>query len=137
MSALHLKIITPEKEIFDGEADMVSVTTPQGEIGILPNHTNLMAQISPGEFKIKKDGKETIMATGGGLLQMIDNTLVITTDLAAKVEDIDVGIVEEAKKRAEEALEQTLSDEEYATALSTLEKTLAQLKVKRRHSHIH
>lgn len=133
MNQLYLKIVTPEKEIFDGEVEEVVVTTADGEVGILPHHTNLMAQIIPGEMRVKTSGKMQVMATGGGLLQMTDNTLVIATDLAEKAEEIDEKVVEEAKKRAQEALEQTLTDEEYATALSTLEKSLAQLKVKRRH----
>lgn len=136
MSQLYLKIVTPEKEIFSNNVDMVSVETPEGEIGILPHHANLMAQIIPGELKIKNGEKIIRMATGSGLLQMVDNSLVIATDLAENAEDINEKEVEEAKARAQAALEQTLSDEEYATALSTLEKALAQLKVKRRHHSI-
>jgi F-type H+-transporting ATPase subunit epsilon len=64
---------------------------------------------------------------------MADNTLTIMTDLAAYEKDIDERAVEEAKKRAEEALEQKLSDEEYAETLAVLEKSLAQLRIKRRH----
>jgi len=55
------------------------------------------------------------------------------TDLATYAQDIDEKAVEDAKKRAEAALEQTLSDEEYAETLANLEKSLAQLRVKRRH----
>lgn len=131
--ALHLKIVTPEKEIFNEEVDMVTVPTSEGEIGILPHHENLMAQVIPGALKIKKGNDEKHLATGAGLLQMADNTLIIATDLAIKAEEIDEKAVEEAKKRAEAALEQTLSDEEYAATLATLEKSLAQLKVKRSH----
>lgn len=133
MSQLHLKIVTPEKEIFDGEVDMVTATTSDGEIGILPHHTNLMTTIIPGELRIKNGDKIIPMAMGSGLLQMVNNTLTITTDLAEKAEDINEKEVEDAKKRAQDALEQTLSDEEYASTLAILEKSLAQLKVKRRH----
>ncbi|MCL5783847.1 MAG: ATP synthase F1 subunit epsilon [Patescibacteria group bacterium] len=133
MSQLHLKIVTPEKEIFDGEADMVNVTTSDGELGILPHHANLMAQVIPGEMRVKNGDKVQVMVTGGGLLQMTNNVLTIATDLAEKAEDIDEKAVEEAKSRAQAALEQTLTDEEYVTAMATLEKSLAQLKVKRRH----
>ncbi|KKR80085.1 MAG: ATP synthase epsilon chain [Candidatus Daviesbacteria bacterium GW2011_GWA1_41_61] len=136
MSQLHLKIVTPEKEIYDGDVDMVTVTTPDGEIGLLPHHVNLMTQIIPGELRIKIGDKVSYMVTGSGLLQMVNNTLIIATDLAEKPEEIDEKAVEEAKKRAEAALEQTLTDEEYAVSLATVEKALAQLKVKRRH-HIH
>lgn len=133
MNQLHLKIVTPEKEIYDGQVDMVTVTTLDGEIGILPHHVNLMSQVVPGELRIKIGDKITPMATGSGLLQMADNTLVIATDLAEKAEDINEKIVEEARSRAQAALEQTLTDEEYAETLAVLEKSLAQLRVKRRH----
>lgn len=133
MAKLNLKVVTPEKEIFTGEVDEVVVTTPDGEIGILPHHTNLMSNIVAGEMRIKGGGKTTVMATGSGLLQMVDNTLSIMTDLAQEAADIDEKAVEEAKKRAETALEQKLTDEEYAATAALLEKSLAQLKVKRRH----
>ena len=133
MSQLRLKIVTPEKLIFDEEVSQVNVSTEDGQIGILPNHTNLMAKLEPGELVIKKSGKVDTLAIGDGFLQMANNTLTVMTDLAAYEQDIDEKIVEEAKKRAEQALEQKLSDEEYAETLAVLEKSLAQLRIKRRH----
>lgn len=133
MAVLHLKIVTPEKLIFDEEVSQVNVSTEEGEIGILPNHANLMAKLEPGELVVKKGGKVDSMAIGDGFLQMADNTLTIMTDLATLATDIDERVVEEAKKRAEQALAQTLSDEEYAETMASLEKSLAQLRVKRRH----
>lgn len=133
MSQLQLKIVTPEKLVLDESVDMVTLPSSEGELGILPHHANLMARIVPGELRIKKGGKTDTMAVGGGFLQMANNTLTIMTDLATYAEDIDERAVEEAKKRAEAALQQKLTDEEYAETLATLEKSLAQLKIKRRH----
>lgn len=130
---LNLKIVTPEKLIFEGLVDQVNVSTSDGEIGILPNHASLMAKIKPGELRVKKSGKTDVMAVGEGFLQVSNNTLTIMADLAQDVSDIDERAVEEAKKRAEQALSQKLSDEEYADTLAVLEKSLAQLRVKRRH----
>ena len=133
MATLHLKIVTPEKVEIDEPVDMVTLTSSDGELGILPNHTNLMAKLEPGELRIKNKGKTEILATGDGFIQVADNTLTILTDLAVNEADIDEKAVEDARKRAEAALEQKLSDEEYAETLAVLEKSLAQLKVKRRH----
>lgn len=132
MSQINLKIVTPEEIVFEGEADQVNVSTTQGELGILPHHANLMAKLIPGELRIKKSGKTNSLAIGDGFLQIENNELTVMTDLAQNAEDIDERAVEAAKKRAEEALETTLTDEEYAETLAALEKTLAQLKVKRR-----
>ena len=133
MNQLHLKIVTPEKLLLDEEVSQVNAPTEQGEIGILPNHANLMAKLEPGELVIKKGNKEDRLAVGDGFLQITDNNLTIMTDLAVNEQDIDEKAVEEAKKRAEQALTQTLSDEEYAETLANLEKSLAQLRIKRRH----
>ena len=133
MSQLHLKIVTPEKIIFDEDASEVMAFTENGEIGILPEHINLMTKIKPGEVIIKQGNKEISMVTGPGLLQVAHNEVTITTDMAEKPEEIDEKSAEEARKRASEALEQKLSAEEIATAEVALEKALAQLKVKRRH----
>lgn len=133
MADLHLKIVTPEKEILDEAVDQVNVATSDGEIGILPHHASLMAKVIPGELRYKKGSKTISMATGEGFLQVNNNVLTIMTDLAIEASDIDEKAVEQAKQRAQQALEQTLSDEEYATTLANLEKALAQLRVKRRH----
>lgn len=133
MAQLHLKVVTPEKLILDEEVSQVNVSTEQGEIGILPNHANLMAKLEPGELVIKKGGKVDRLAVGDGFLQVSDNILTIMTDLATYEADIDERAVEEARKRAQAALEEKLSDEEYAETLAILEKSLAQLKIKRRH----
>ena len=133
MSDLNLKIVTPEKEIYNETVDQVNVSTEQGEIGILPNHISLMSKIMPGELTIKKGNKVEVLAIGDGFLQVMNNTLTIMTDLAVDEDEINEKAVEEAKKRAEQALEQKLTDEEYAETLAALEKSLAQLRVKRRH----
>lgn len=133
MSQLHFKIVTPEKLIFDEEVSGVNIPTEQGTLGILPNHASLMAKVVPGELVIKKSGKVDSMAVGSGFLQIANNNLTLMTDLATLVSDIDEKAVEEAKKRAEQALEQTLSDEEYAETVAILEKSLTQLNIKRRH----
>ena len=140
MSQLHLKIVTPEKLIFDEEVSQVNAPTEQGTIGILPNHASLMAKLEPGELIIKKSlpagrqgGKEASMAVGDGFLQVANNTLTVMTDLASYATDIDEKMVEEAKKRAEIALAQKLTDEEHAETMAILEKSLVQLRIKRRH----
>jgi F-type H+-transporting ATPase subunit epsilon len=133
MSQLHLKIVTPERLLFDEEVSQVNVSTEQGILGILPNHANLMAKLEPGELIIKKGGKTDTLAVGDGFLQVSSNTLTVMTDLAVNEEDIDEKAVEEAKKGAEQALSQTQSDEEYAETLANLEKSLAQLRIKHRH----
>ena len=133
---VHLKIITPEKQVFEGEGDMVTVPAPQGPVGILPHHAHLMSKVIPGELIITKGSKRDYLAVGEGMVEVANGQVTITTDLAKSHEEIDEKIVEEARIRAQEALTQTLSDEEYATTFASLQKALAQLHVKRRRRNI-
>ncbi len=133
MAQMNLKIITPEKITLNETIDKVVVPSKDGELGILPHHINLMAAIAPGELKITKGSRTDSYAVGEGLLQIQDNQITILTDLARTPAEIDEKAVEEARKRAEQALQQDLSDEEYATTLAIIEKSLVQLRVKRRH----
>lgn len=133
MAQLNLKIVTPEGSVTELLVDMVTLPSTMGEIGILPSHEALMAKIIPGELRIKNGNKLDLLAVGEGFAQVANNTLTVMADLAVEASNIDERAVEEARKRAEVALEQKLSGAEYAETLAVLEKSLAQLKVKRRH----
>lgn len=132
---MKIEIITPEKVSYSEEADQVSLTTAEGEITILPGHIPLLTQLLPGELTIKNGNQNIIMASGDGFAEITGDKVSVATDLAKKSEEIDEKQAEEAKKRAEEALRdrERLSEEEFAFTAASLQKALAQLRVKRRH----
>lgn len=133
MSKIAFQIHTPTKTIFDDTVDKIVLHSASGELGILPDHTDLITQVVPGELHITQSGKTAVFALGEGLLTVSKNQVTLLTDLAQTGSEIDEKAVLEAKKRAEEALENKLSSEEYATTMAILEKSLVQLRVKRRH----
>lgn len=132
---MKIEIITPEKVSYSEEADQVSLPTAEGEITILPNHISLLTQLLPGELSIRKGNQTIVMASGGGFAEITGNKVSIATDLALKSEEINEKQAEEARKRAEEAMKdrERLSEEEFALTAASLQKALAQLRVKRRH----
>ena len=132
---MKIEIITPEKVSYSEEADQVSLPTAEGEITILPNHISLLTQLLPGELSIRKGDQTIVMASGGGFAEITGNKVSIATDLALKSEEINEKQAEEARKRAEEAMKdrERLSEEEFALTAASLQKSLAQLRVKRRH----
>jgi len=132
--SLHLQIITPEKSVFDEDVEQVSVPTSQGQITILPQHVGLVTTIEPGDLIYKKSGKENLLAAGFGFAQVGKHGVKVLVDLATPEEELQEKAIEEAKRHAEEALKQkqTLSEEEYASAAANLQKSLAQLRIKRR-----
>jgi F-type H+-transporting ATPase subunit epsilon len=103
-----------------------------GQFGVYPQHVPLMAQMEPGEIIVRKDGRDTFFACGGGLIEVTANRVSILTDLAVQADKIDEAKTEEARQRAEARLKEKLSDEEVATINASLARSLAQLRVKRR-----
>ena len=129
----RLEIVTPDKRTFSDEVDGVVIPGIEGELGVLVGHAPLVTTLQPGELRYTKDGQEESLAVGEGVVEITRDSVAILTDLAVTTADIDEAAVEEALKRAEDALSEKLSDEEVATVEASIQKSLAQLHVKRRH----
>jgi F-type H+-transporting ATPase subunit epsilon len=130
---LKLEIVTPDGAAFSEDVEMVTLTGGAGEIGILPQHVRLMTQMIPGELVVRQDGRERFLAVGGGLVEVTARRVSILTDMAVAAESIDEAKAEEARRRAEARLKEKLADEEVASINAALARSLAQLRVKRRH----
>jgi F-type H+-transporting ATPase subunit epsilon len=130
---LKLEIVTPDGKAYSEDVEMVTLTGAEGEMGVLPQHVRLMTQMMPGELVVRKDGRETFLAVGGGLVEVTGSRVSILTDMAVAAESIDEAKAEEARLRAEARLKEKLADEEVATINAALARSLAQLRVKRRH----
>jgi F-type H+-transporting ATPase subunit epsilon len=129
---LKLEIVTPEGVVYSENVEMVTLPGVVGQMGVYPQHTPLMTQMVPGEIIVLKDGRETFLATGEGLIDVTGDRVAVLTDLAITADRIDEAKVEEARRRAEARLQEKLSDEEVASVNAALARSLAQLHVKRR-----
>ncbi|XOV72152.1 MAG: F0F1 ATP synthase subunit epsilon [Verrucomicrobiota bacterium] len=129
---LRLEIVTPEDRIYSEEVDMVTLPGQEGQMGVFPKHVPLMTQVSAGEIVAKKGAEEQYLAVGEGFVQIMPDKVSVLTDMAITEENIDEAKAEEARKRAEDRLQEKLSDEEMATVKAALAHSLAQLHVKRR-----
>ncbi len=130
---LALSILTPQSQVYNGEADEVIVPTVNGEIGVLPNHVSLLTQILPGELRVKNSGKTNYFAIMGGYLEVNNNKVNVLGDYAIRAEDIEVAKAEQAKAKAEKMKQEKVSLEDLATIQGELAKSILQLKVARRH----
>ena len=130
--SLRLEIVTPEAKTFSDEVDQVVLPGVEGEFGVLPGHEPFVTQILPGELVVTQKGQLHHLAVGEGFVEVQPNYVSVLTDMAVKADDINEAEAEAARKRAEEALSQKLSDEETAAVQAVLQKSLAQLHVKRR-----
>jgi F-type H+-transporting ATPase subunit epsilon len=130
---LKLEIVTPDGTIYSEDVEMVTLPGVEGQMGVYPRHVPLMTQMVPGEVIARKEGQDFFLAVGEGLIEIISDHVAILTDMAIAAEHIDEAKVEEARRRAEARLQEKLSDEEVASVNASLTRSLAQLRVKRRH----
>ncbi|HEY1337577.1 MAG TPA: ATP synthase F1 subunit epsilon [Bryobacteraceae bacterium] len=129
---LKLEIITPEGAVYSSDVEMVTLPGVAGQMGIYPQHVPLITEMVPGEIIVRKDGRDTFIASGEGLIEVTPRRVSVLTDLAVAADRIDEAKAEEARRRAEARLREKLSDEEVASVNASLARTLAQLRVKRR-----
>ena len=130
---LTLEIITPEKVVYKDDVDEVVALTTNGEIAILPNHVDLLTQVSPGELIVKKGSNQQYLAITGGFLEISDNKISILADYAIKAQDIEVARAQEAKRRAEKLMEEKTSDNDLKIAQGEMIKAILELKVATKH----
>jgi F-type H+-transporting ATPase subunit epsilon len=131
-ATLKLEIVTPEETLYSEDVEMVTLPSSAGQIGVYPQHTALVTQMVPGEIIVHKNGRDSFIATGEGLIEVTADRVAILTDLAIAADRIDEAKAEEAKRRAEARLREKLSDEEVAATNASLARSLAQIHVKRR-----
>ena len=132
-NTLKLEIVTPEATVYSEDVDMVTLPGVEGEMGILPQHVRLMTQLVPGEMIVRKDEHDHFLAVGEGLVEITGDRVGIVTNMAIAVENIDEAKAEEARQRAAARLREKISSEEVASVNASLARSLAQLRVKRRH----
>jgi F-type H+-transporting ATPase subunit epsilon len=108
MAAEHnidVEVLTPEGEVFAGEARQVSTRTEVGEIGILANHTPLLAALRPTELRLKISDSETRRwAQAHGWLQVYGNRARLLIEEAIPPGDLDAGVLKEQLADAERRL---------------------------------
>lgn len=125
---LHLKITTHERVVFDEEVEEISLKSTEGSFGVLPGHIPFMCPLDIGVTKVVKDGKPQLFTTMGGLFQLKGEDALILTNVAERAEEIDVERALEAKKRAQERLEEEEDNLDIQRAEIALARAMARIK---------
>ena len=125
---IHVDIVSAERAIFSGLAEMVFAPLVAGEIGILPRHAPLLARMKPGEVRVRTATEELSFYVSGGMLEVQPHVVTVLADTALRAKDIDEAAALKAKERAEEALKNRQADIDYARAQAELAEAVAQLR---------
>jgi F-type H+-transporting ATPase subunit epsilon len=131
---IRCEIVSQDRMVWEGDADIVIVPGVAGEMGILPNHAPLLSTLKYGILTVRAKGQEEVFTVAGGVVEVQPNLITVLADSAENVVEIDVARAEEARKRAEALLEQGLppDTEAYLKLETALRRSNLRLEAVRR-----
>lgn len=130
MAVFKLKVLTPEKVFFSGDAEQLTVKTASGYVGILKGHAPYVAGIVPSELKIKAEGSTRPAAIADGIVKVSEDGLVtVLTSAVEWSDEIDVARAQRSKERAEKQLKAEASRTEFDLAERQLKRAVNRISV--------
>lgn len=124
---LHLKIITPDRVLVDEMVDAIYSKATDGEFGVLPGHINFMTAVDICVTRYIKAGKEEYISTIGGIFQLVNNEIIILSDIAESGSEIDLTRAKASKERAEARLKIAARDVDIHRAQVALARAIARI----------
>jgi len=118
---IRLVIVTPDSTVYSDIVDHVVVPTANGKVDLYQHHAPLIDRLEPSDIKIQKDGKIEYLAVGSGFVEVYAEKVSIITDQAISVEKDNQEAIDEALKRAQDALDEGKKSNIDAAKLQMLE----------------
>lgn len=130
MTPFHLKIVSPDGLLFDGQAEELIVRTTNGDVAILARHINYVAALGMGRAVVVADGKRRTAACIGGMLSVVDGEVTLVPTTFEWADKIDLNRAEASLQRANQVLhDQNASDTEIKLAEARLHRALVRKNV--------
>ncbi len=131
---LKVEVVSQDRLVWSGEADMVVLPGASGQMGILPDHAPLLTTLKPGFMHVKQGDREEVFTIVGGFAEVQPDQVIVLADAAEHVEEIDLSRAQAAKERAERLLAAGPEDREaYLAALAALRRANLRLEAVRRY----
>lgn len=132
MAAYHLQIVTPDRMVYDGEAEKIIVRTVNGDVCILPHHIDYAVPLAIGEAKVTDgQGNTRLAACNNGMLSVHGNEVRVVAVTFEWADDIDLDRARRAEESAKEMLEKLQrEDVDYNVAEARLKRALTRIQVK-------
>ena len=131
---IHLEIVTPEKPLFSGEVDRVTVPSTQGYLGILPGHAPLLAELGVGSIRYVKGERTEHLFCCWGFVEVLPERVIVLAQKGEPASDIDVNRAEQARSRANQRLYSKDPSIDFVRAELSLRRAVARLEVAKLHS---
>ena len=128
-NCLTLKIITPSRVFYEGEAEMVEFNTSEGEIGVLPGHLPMTVIVKPGVLTITEPEGEKEAALHAGFVEILPDQVTILAEIVEWPGEIDAARAEAARERAQERIHENAGGTDIARAETALLRAMARIQV--------
>lgn len=129
MATLQCNVVSAKETIYSGEISMLIATGVEGEVGILPGHIPFITLLKPGTMQIKtSNGNDEMVYISGGVLEVQPHLVTVLADTAVRANDLDEAKILEARRYAEQTLQNQKADIDTSAALAALAESLAQLQ---------
>ncbi|MDQ6978440.1 MAG: F0F1 ATP synthase subunit epsilon [Ghiorsea sp.] len=132
MSSMEVLVATAEREVYSGQATMLVAPGAAGELGILPNHSPLLAALKAGELRITNGDEVDEVFVSGGFMEVQPDKITILADTAERASDMDEAEIVAAQRRAEELVSSNKGDVDLAMAEAELSMLTARLHLIRK-----
>ena len=129
---INLTVVTRERKILDAEADEVVLPGSDGELGVLPGHTPLLAMLKVGEMRFRQGGTVERLVISWGFAEVLPDRVIVLAERGFLPEEIDPSKAEEQKREAEKEMAYLSShDPEFAVVEGRLEESIAMINIHR------
>ena len=129
-SSFHLKLITRDRILIDGEYAFAVIPAGGGPLGVLPGHTSLMGTIAGGVLKLRDENKKEISVfVDRGFFMIAQDDITVTAPVAETGAAIDVDRAAAARDRARQRLNSKDASIDMYRARAALNRAEARLKV--------
>ena len=132
MATYHLQIVTPDRMVYDGEAEKIILRTVNGDVCILPHHIDYAVPLAIGEAKVTDgQGNTRLAACNNGMLSVHGNEVRVVTVTFEWADDIDLERARRAEESAKEMLDKLQrEDVDFNVAEARLKRALTRIQVK-------
>ena len=123
-----LKVVTPERIFFEGDAEMLEFNTTEGEIGIYKNHVPMTVIVAPGVMVMTLPDGEKKAALHSGFVEILKDRVTVLAELIEWPDEIDLERAESAGQRARERIAARTDDVDLDRAEAALKRSIARIQ---------
>jgi F-type H+-transporting ATPase subunit epsilon len=131
---ISLTVVSRERRIVDAQVDEVILPATDGEIGVLPGHTPLLAMLRIGPLRYRTGNRVERLVISWGFAEVLPDRVIVLAERGFLPGEIDAAAAEEERRRAErELLDLSSHDPEFALVEARLEESVAMINISREH----